>query len=643
MPTRAATLNFVRSIPAQLSRRPEWRHVVVGTFFIYGLKFSDAVRPLAVVIAIAVSLTLAASRKRDLVYDRESFTRIAVLLLFAGLTLLPSPASSILAARVGDSLFLAYAVLFAIIGFAPSPIGVDVSTRAAILTLRGKVRRIVFGSSTLKFLTTLALLETGLAVATLHYVFVNTAHIVDGSDQIFHAKMLAQGHLSIPTPEWIRFFRNENMIEGTRWYSQYPPGFIVLLALGEWLHVPWLVNPLVGAAIVIATYHLGKELYSERTGRIAAILALSSPFLLFLCAEYMNHATALLLFTLELIFAARFLRRKTLSDGLAAGFFFAWLFSTRPWTAFALNLPVGIFLLPRFFSRLYSRSFMGFALGAGLILIALGWFNYHTNGSPLTFGYIKLYGASHYPGFGKAAWGPPHTVSKGIVDSLLDLARLNEVLFEWPFPSLIFIFILFGAKRKRSWDWLLLATAVSLLALYATYFFRLPSYGPRFLFEASTGLFLLTARGMTVAKRLLGAHLCHPKNRPAVVLTLVTVTLLSTVLIFFPRRANEYKEPRYLSGTTRNIVGARELLRSHPEQSFLFFVPPYDFAILLGENSPSFKQAAIFARDLGDAENPELCREFPNHLPLRLNEGVIQPYDCEGEKNKKADAEATAF
>lgn len=62
----------------------------------------------------------------------------------------------------------------------------------------------------------------------------------------------------------------------------YPPGWPALLTPGVWLGAPWLVNPLLGADLAVATGALGRELVDEQTGRVASLLALTSPFVVFL-------------------------------------------------------------------------------------------------------------------------------------------------------------------------------------------------------------------------------------------------------------------------------------------------------------------------------------------------------------------------
>ena len=41
--------------------------------------------------------------------------------------------------------------------------------------------------------------------------------------------------------------------------------------------MPWIVNPLMGSLSIITFYFIGKEIYDERTARIAALLGLPLP------------------------------------------------------------------------------------------------------------------------------------------------------------------------------------------------------------------------------------------------------------------------------------------------------------------------------------------------------------------------------
>ena len=125
-------------------------------------------------------------------------------------------------------------------------------------------------------------------------VFGRIPHVQDSIAQLFQARIFAGGRLWAPAPPLPDFFGAAHMIlRDGRWFSQYPPGHALLLVPGVWLGVPWLVNPVLGGLAVSGIYFLARELFDRATARVSALLAVLSPFLLLMSAEFMSHAGAL--------------------------------------------------------------------------------------------------------------------------------------------------------------------------------------------------------------------------------------------------------------------------------------------------------------------------------------------------------------
>ena len=87
------------------------------------------------------------------------------------------------------------------------------------------------------------------------------------------ANFFASGAITLPLPADAGFCQIFGIL-GKRqalghWCGMYPPGWPALLVPGVWLGAPWLVNPLLGALLVVAIAELGRDLFADRTGRIA--------------------------------------------------------------------------------------------------------------------------------------------------------------------------------------------------------------------------------------------------------------------------------------------------------------------------------------------------------------------------------------
>src|SRR3979490_1995849 len=100
--------------------------------------------------------------------------------------------------------------------------------------------------------------------------------------------------LSMPAPPVPAAFDMDLMtIEPTRWFSPVQPGWPAVLAVGERLGVPWLVNPLLAGLNVLLPFALVRELYERRTARVAVLLLAVSPWHVFMAMNFMTHTVSL--------------------------------------------------------------------------------------------------------------------------------------------------------------------------------------------------------------------------------------------------------------------------------------------------------------------------------------------------------------
>ncbi len=268
-------------------------------------------------------------------------------------------------------------------------------------------------------------------------VFARIPHVQDSVAQLFQARIFARGRLWAPSPPLKEFFNYTQMINDGRWYSQYPPGHALLLVPGVWIGAPWLINPLLAGIGVFASVLLARELFGSPVARITGMLAVLSPFLVLMAAEFMSHVSGFAVLTLFLLLYFRILRHGRSRDGAIAGGLFALAILIRPYTAVAAAAPI---LLHGAWRARLDRRLLGPAVwivaggAAGLVLFGL--YNWGTTGSPFVPGYVKLYGPSHGLGFGKGTWGPPHTLTRGLEGSGQQIEALNSALFGWPLSSL---------------------------------------------------------------------------------------------------------------------------------------------------------------------------------------------------------------
>lgn len=343
-------------------------------------------------------------------------------------------------------------------------------------------------------------------VLLARFLFSFNPHLVDSIAQLFQARIFAGGSLTAPAPENIEFFGASHLIyQGERWFSQYPPGHPALLAVGLILGAPWLVNPLFAAGTALLLYAATRRLLGEGSARLAILLYLVSPFALFMSASYMNHVTTGFFLTLALYAAVRAVegdgwRGWPFVVGIALGL----AATIRPLDSVAWAVVLGIWIL---FRRGWKPAFAA-GLTCVLALIPLLTYNALVMGHPLRFGYTLLWGPGHGLGFHPDPWGEPFTPIKSFAITALDFQRLNIALFQWPFPSLVFVFAALAvaaldpAFRKRSA--LLVALLLAAPAAYFFYWHRDNYLGPRFMYASLIPAILLTVVGIRGLDRHLG-------------------------------------------------------------------------------------------------------------------------------------------
>ncbi|MEP6618833.1 MAG: glycosyltransferase family 39 protein [bacterium] len=330
--------------------------------------------------------------------------------------------------------------------------------------------------------------------------FGRQPHNADEVAQLFHAKILLSGRLFLPPDPNPEFFGMDNMIDVGKWYSQFPVGGPVLLALGVALRVAWLVNPLLLALTVVSVYAFARRAYGEAVGRAAALLMALCPFALFVAASFMNHVPVLLLASVAMAQVAAWVEsdrpRDSYRSALLIGLALGAAFTIRPLDAIVVAGVVGVMQLTQLRGSTMRMVSVGFTIVGGLIpLGALFYVNAHTNGAPLRLGYEVLYGNAHQLGFHADPYGTIHTPLRALVFASKYLLQLNFFLFSWPLPAVgVMIAGLLVLGRPSKWDNFLLALLGAQVVAYALYWHDGNFRGPRFLFTALPAIVVLVAR-----------------------------------------------------------------------------------------------------------------------------------------------------
>jgi hypothetical protein len=349
------------------------------------------------------------------------------------------------------------------------------------------------------FATLMAIGVCAICVMLSSRVFHRGASTSDELAQLWHARILLTGRFSLPADPNPEFFAIDNVVDRGRWYSHFPIGGPLLLALGMLARAPWIVNPILAGIACAALYSFVRLTATELHARISACLFAASPFILLMSATYMNHTATLCLAMCGLAALAQWERsagRKATGFAAILGICVGFMAAFRPLDALVFALVVGTFQLtvlrraPSRATDLLAQA-AGGLVGASPLLIA----NARTAGSPLRFGYDVLYGSANRLGFHVDPYGQQHTLERGLEHATTYIGELNIILFGWPMPVLLFVIAgLMTARRMTRWDILLLALFGAQLIAYLLYWGEGEFLGPRFLFTVTPALIVLVSR-----------------------------------------------------------------------------------------------------------------------------------------------------
>lgn len=454
-------------------------------------------------------------------------------------------------------------------------------------------------------------------------LFAHLPHVADTHAQYVQSKMLAQGHLYLPSGPHARFFDTQWFINDGKFYAKYPPGHALLLAVGQLTGTPWIINPLLGACALIATHGLAREIGGRAAGRIAILLVLCSPFILFMSSEYMNHATALLMATLFAWFYIRACKYGRWQDALIAGMAMGYLLITRPQVAIAFGFPFALHTLSLLGRRLHWRMNAVLLAGAIPFVLFFLYYNWQTTGEPLLTGYEKYDGRMVVPGLAfteLARWA-------GWMDDLgrasSQALALHHQLFGWPISSLFLVFALFIARAQKPYCTLLAAGFFSVFfGLTLQRFKHIELFGPRYLYETSGVLIALSALGVRRLPAIcrhyfsLRAGADPWRGLTALMLAgLVATGWAANTRFLYARYAHNYWEG--------NAGFYGKIVNSVRKPALVFMGNPTQFRYVSFTLPPDDGADIIFARDLNE-KNTVLMDHYRNRTVYVVWDDAIQ-------------------
>lgn len=447
-------------------------------------------------------------------------------------------------------------------------------------------------------------------------VFDDLPHLEDEFAYLWQARVMADGKLTLPTPEFPKSFVIPFVVDyqGQR-FAKYPPGWPAVLSLGVRGGLASWVNPLLAGLAVWLTYRLGKRIMGGRTGFLGALLLGTSPIFLIQSGSLLSHLWSLLL-TVAFVLAwldglEREEMRAEFIPPTAAGFSLGLLVLTRPLTALAVTIPflvAGSVILVQGPGWKRKRVLVT----GGIPLLFVGLFlvwqkevtgSFTTNPYTLWWPYDK-YGFGK--GFGVMEGG--HTALQGWRNTRYSLRVAASDFLGWLKYSWIALPFGLWASRRSRLSWYLVGITLSLVLLYLGYWVGSWLLGPRYYFEALPGLALLSAAGITwLAGWEHSQSGSGGGDQPGLTLTLrriltagvFGILIFANLYFYLPARLEGL---RGLYGIERSDLVVFESAEVEPYLPALVIIDserwmPYGSALVL--ESPELDSPLIFAWSMG--------------------------------------------
>jgi hypothetical protein len=390
----------------------------------------------------------------------------------------------------------------------------------------------------------------GLAtLAFSYFVLAGKPTLIDAMVQTLHARFVAAGQIAGPANQFTEFWQLQNsLVTPNGWVSQYPPGYIFLLALGFHLHAAILVGPvLVGLTVLFTALSAERLLRDDLVvARLGAIMLALSPFFIGLAGAYMNHVSAAAAGSLAMYCALRSENDERARWPLLVGSALGLAFSVRPLAAIVAGLTVlAVWAVVRGTRRTeiagWFRLCIAAAIGAAPFLVAVGAYNDHFFGSPFRFGYVAAQGPLVGLGFHPDPFGHFYGPAQALGYTSSDLVTLSLYLLETPMPAVIVVGLFLVFRRKFSAGEQLIALW-ALLPVVANVFYWHHGIvmGPRMLNEAAPAWALLTAVGAVGLVRLTTRRTFGGYSPRAILAVSFVLALAAGIFYLGPSRLKSY-------------------------------------------------------------------------------------------------------
>jgi 4-amino-4-deoxy-L-arabinose transferase-like glycosyltransferase len=468
----------------------------------------------------------------------------------------------------------------------------------------------------------LSLLVIVAAALVGNQIYDNIPHLEDEFAYLWQARIMADGELTLPSPDFEKSFLIPFVIDfqGQR-FGKYPPGWPAALSLGVRVGLTHLINPLLAGLAAWLTYRLGKRTLGKKTALLGTLLLATSPLFLIQAGSLLSHVWSLVLTLVFILSWIDSLQEELDLPGwlppLLGGLSLGTLVLTRPLTGLAVCLPFafyGLILLIR--GPAWKRKQVLFLGSTALVVVSLYFvWQYAVTGDFLTNPYTLWWPYDKY-GFGKG-YGiteKGHSLIQGWRNTRFSLKVTASDLFGWLWISWIFLPAGLWAARKKSLVYYSGGIAVSLLLLYLGYWVSSWLLGARYYIEALPGIALLSAAGIIwlagIDQPPKDQKTKWSKLRPLGITALLSILIFSNIYYYLPFRLSGLGG---LYGIEKEDLAIFESPELKEYQPALVIVDserwmPYGSTLIL--ESPRLDSPLIFAWSIGPSTDRRLAEFY---------------------------------
>lgn len=162
----------------------------------------------------------------------------------------------------------------------------------------------------------------------------------------YQAKIFAQGKMYLDFPDELSGLVEPHVlwIKG-KLFSKYPPGYTILLTVGELLSIPAAINPIISALTLVFSYLLALTFFTPLQSLYILLMMSTTAYFVGYSASFFSQSLSLFLSVLGCYFLRKFDLTSKNKFLIFGGLTIAYGFLTRPLDFLGFCFVVGLFVL----------------------------------------------------------------------------------------------------------------------------------------------------------------------------------------------------------------------------------------------------------------------------------------------------------